>query len=83
MGLEADIAAARKRLASARAARDTSKVDALALELARLEQMAHLGIRFDGHQYHYGSRRYQQLGDAVKYARLRLGLPAADPQDPQ
>jgi TPP-dependent indolepyruvate ferredoxin oxidoreductase alpha subunit len=83
MTLEADIAATRKRLAKARAARDTSKIEALALELARLEKMAHLGISFDGQQYRYGSRRYQQLGDAVKYARLQLGLPAADPQDPQ
>jgi hypothetical protein len=83
VSLEADIAAARKRLARARSARDTASVDALALELARLEQMAQLGIRFDGQQYHYGSRRYQRLGDAVKYARLQLGLPAADPQEPQ
>jgi len=81
--LEADIAATRKRLAKATAARDTSKVDALALELARLEKMAHFGISFDGHQYHYCSRRYQRLGDAVKYARLHLGLPDADLQDPQ
>jgi hypothetical protein len=48
----------------------------------RLEKMASLGITFDGRQYHYGSRRYQRLADAVTYARLQRGLPA-DPKDAQ
>jgi hypothetical protein len=48
----------------------------------RLEKMAKLGITFDGRHYHYGSRRYQRLADAISYARLQLGLPA-DPKDAQ
>jgi len=58
-----------------------SVVAALALQLERLKAeqlMARLGITFDGTHYQYGTRRYQSLAEAVSYARLHLGLPAAD-----
>ena len=58
-----------------------SLVEALALQLERLKAgqlMARFGISFDGRQYQYGSRRYARLAEAVSYAKLHLGLPAAD-----
>ena len=41
--------------------------------------MAEFGIRFDGKAYWCGSRSYPRLAEAVSYARILLGLPAADP----
>ena len=41
--------------------------------------MTELGISFDGKIYWCGSRSYPRLADAVSYARVLLGLPAADP----
>ena len=87
--LEADIAAARMRLATARSERDSAHkkyletwavADALTQELERLESMAELGITFDGGRYSCGNRSYAQLADAVSYARLLLGLPALGPR---
>ena len=87
--LDAEIAAAKKRLAAAKSARDAahkkyleswSVVDTLVQELERLESMAELGIRFDGSRYWCGNRSYPRLADAVSYARVLLGLPSLDPK---
>jgi hypothetical protein len=90
--LEADIAATKARLLAAESARDSARlygtqekyrqscslVEALVREVERLVLMNRFGIRFDGVQYQYGDRRYERLAEAMSYARLHLGLPAAD-----
>ena len=89
LALDAEIAAARKRLAAAKSARDAchkkyldawSVADALRQELERLESMDELGITFDGSRYWCGERSYLHLVNAVSYARVLLGLPSPDPK---
>ena len=48
----------------------------------RQRLMAEFSISYNGRHYRYDRYRYDQLGDAVDYARLQCSLPPAKPLDP-
>jgi hypothetical protein len=49
-----------------------------AAQSERERLMAKYAIRYDGRQYEYRRYRYDDLSDAVAYARMRARLPQAD-----
>ena len=60
---------------------EKSRAAAQSAASAESEQlMAEFGISFDGSRFWIGSRSYARLADAVRYARILLGLPVQDPR---